>query len=312
MKLNFKETIHQRTDEELNRITKDYHFYSAAERAIAQNEITKRGLSPEDLAKYEKKIASLAKNEVEDEKGKSLKMNVMNCLIAAAVIGAVIFIWNYRPTTYVVERRLVPISALNLSDEAHESLMSSIFEGLNFVVVDIERAAVQGNATINGVTWAASNVDAPGTFAAYPEDFGMHFQWNRRKGWNSTDRVVEGWNNVAATGTTWYAENDPCPEGWRVPTWDEFDLLYQAGSVWASLNGVQGRLFGDAPNQVFLPAAGWRFYNNGRLDVDNPIRQGIYWGDDPFRYLVVSSFSVTYFEFGANASGYSVRCVAKN
>ena len=51
MKLNFKETIHQRTDEELDRITKDYHFYSATERAIAQNEITKRGLSPEDLAK---------------------------------------------------------------------------------------------------------------------------------------------------------------------------------------------------------------------------------------------------------------------
>ena len=63
MKLNFQETIHQRTDEELDRITKDYYFYSAAERAIAQNEITKRGLSPEDLAKYEKKIASSAKNE---------------------------------------------------------------------------------------------------------------------------------------------------------------------------------------------------------------------------------------------------------
>ena len=314
MKLNFKETIHQRTDEELSRITKDYHFYSAAERAIAQNEITKRGLSPEDLAKYEKKIASSVKNETEDEKNNGFKMKAIHYVLIFVVIVAAVFIWrDFNRPTYTTERRLISISDLNFSEAETESIMSQIFESLNAAEVTIDRVAVQNPATINGVTWAASNVYVPGTFAIHPEHAGMHFQWNRRKGWDITDINVEGWNNVVATGTAWYAKNDPCPEGWRVPTWEEFELLNEAGSVWASLNDVQGRLFGDAPNQVFLPAAMWRLYSSGCLDVDNPIHQGFYWAREPFVNLNVSSlFGAVGTAFHLNASGYSVRCVAKN
>ena len=41
---------------------------------------------------------------------------------------------------------------------------------------------------INGVTWATRNVDAPGTFAAKPEDMGMFYQWNSKVSW-TTDLV---------------------------------------------------------------------------------------------------------------------------
>ena len=36
--------------------------------------------------------------------------------------------------------------------------------------------------SIIGVTWATRNVDAPGKFAATPEDPGMFYQWNRKVG----------------------------------------------------------------------------------------------------------------------------------
>ena len=40
---------------------------------------------------------------------------------------------------------------------------------------------------INGVCWAKSNVDKPGTFASTPEAYGMYYQWNRKKGLSAAD-----------------------------------------------------------------------------------------------------------------------------
>ena len=118
---------------------------------------------------------------------------------------------------------------------------------------------------INGIRWATRNVDAPGTFAPTPQCFGMYYQWNRKKGWNNTDETVVGWDTTYPTGTRWYAENDPCPEGWRVPTANELRRLVYAGSDWVTINGVNGRLFGDAPYQIFLPAAGDRWHTSGEF-----------------------------------------------
>ena len=118
---------------------------------------------------------------------------------------------------------------------------------------------------INGIRWATRNVDAPGTFAPMPESPGMLYQWNRKVAWNTTDREVEGWDNSLPEGTKWYAENDPCPEGWRVPTREELQSLYDSGSVWVTYNEIRGRLFGTAPNQIFLPLVGWRLGGDGSL-----------------------------------------------
>jgi hypothetical protein len=126
---------------------------------------------------------------------------------------------------------------------------------------------------INGIRWATRNVNKPGTFADTPECSGMLFQWNRKKAWNAVDEEVEGWDNSIPTGTEWYAKNDPCPEGWRVPTREEIQSLNDAGSEWTTQNGVYGHLLGITPNQIFLPIAGFRFIC-GLLNAGD---YGIYW-----------------------------------
>ena len=176
---------------------------------------------------------------------------------------------------------------------------------------DAQNATEQG-VVIDGIRWATRNVDAPGTFAKTPEDAGMIFQFNRRKGWNATDAEVDNWDNSRAPGTTWYAENDPCPEGWRVPTFAEIQSLYNSGSEWAERNGVYGRLFGVEPYQIFLPAAGLRRGASGEHDragwsyvwsstaYDNERGMRMWVGYD------TSSLAAS-----DRANGFGVRCVAE-
>ena len=164
---------------------------------------------------------------------------------------------------------------------------------------------------INGVRWATRNVDAPGTFAATPESAGMFFQWNRRQGWAAIGDVRR-WDSSMPSGNTWERVNDPCPLGWRVPTVAELDRLLNASGVWTTRNGVDGMLFGTAPNQIFLPAVGQRSSSNGTL-FHVGVR-GFYWsstqpGGVGAMFLWFSSDDIEVFSLWRNV-GKSVRCVA--
>ena len=171
---------------------------------------------------------------------------------------------------------------------------------------------------INGIRWATRNVNTPGTFAAAPHSAGMFYQWNRHVGWSSTNPMVNSngdntWDNTIATGTEWERANDPCPQGWRVPTQQELASLNSASSVWITYNGVCGRLYGTAPNVIFLPALGWRG-NNGALG--NVGSSGHYWsssaqfGSAAAMHLWVSSSGGNVHDLN-RAFGFSVRCVAE-
>ena len=132
---------------------------------------------------------------------------------------------------------------------------------------------IDEGVVINGIRWATRNVDAPGTFAANPEDAGMFYRWNSRIGWSTTDPLVShlGDTDMNMTffpapiiGNVWEVANDPCPPGWRVPTMYELQLLWGSdwwghqGGEWATRNGVVGWYLGTYPNRIFLPAAGFR------------------------------------------------------
>jgi len=170
---------------------------------------------------------------------------------------------------------------------------------------------------INGVVWATRNVDAPGTFAANPEDAGMFYQWNRKIGWSATDPMINSnggttWDSSIPTGTTWEAANNVCPSGWRVPTEAEIESLSASDSQWTTRNGVNGRIFGSGDNTIFLPAAGCRISSNGSFGNAGSI--GLYWSSTQvFSDIVYNLDFRSGFAYRLGISrnfGFSVRCVA--
>ena len=179
---------------------------------------------------------------------------------------------------------------------------------------------------INDVRWATRNADVNRTFAATPHRPGAFFQWNRSRAWSAAGLNVIGWDSSVPTGTAWYADNNPCPLGWRVPTREELQSLVSLPRTWQNSNhflGIPaGYYFGIIPEQIFLPAAGLRFDSNGMLisyamfqDVSTPVVYGSYWSSTPSISAFASSLSIrsgAVSVAGANrAMGHSVRCVAE-
>ena len=173
---------------------------------------------------------------------------------------------------------------------------------------------------INDIRWATRNVDYPGTFAQHPESAGRFFQWGTPLGgdthhWAATGEVTD-WNSDG-TRVAWTLANNPCPEGWRLPTEEELRSLSSAGSVRAQRNGVNGRLFGTAPDQIFLPAVGWRYNTTGALNTMGV--SGHYWSSTPIgigigaeyaMHLSINSPASSVVALN-RANGFSVRCVAE-
>lgn len=112
--------------------------------------------------------------------------------------------------------------------------------------------------------------------------------------------------------------NDPCPDGWRVPTDTELDNLIRNYSDWTRNGGQYGYWFsGSVPyskdvNRVFLSAAGAHRFSaetaSGRNDI------GYYWSSS----VMTHSYQAECLYFydrdvsdtaDARASGLSVRCV---
>ena len=186
--------------------------------------------------------------------------------------------------------------------------------------------AQETGVEINGMTWATRNVGVFENFVENPEAPGMFYQWNSKIGWNSTDPLIsfpEGytWNpNWDGDGAkTWEVTNNPCPCGWRIPTEAELKTLIYSNSVWTKRNGINGRLFGTAPNTIFLPAVGFRdndatLYESGSF--------GAYWssaGDSNVQETTEGVFSMGFDDnedeggvsenVPARGMGLSVRCI---
>ena len=111
-------------------------------------------------------------------------------------------------------------------------------------------------------------------------------------------------------------EYDPCPEGWRVPTYAELDRLNNSYSSFITVGDQKGRYFcGDytyldnAP-QVFFPAAGNRRNYGGDADLRGD--RGYYWSSRPDSYGADGLYFYgrdVYMYYDGRAGGYSVRCV---
>ena len=153
--------------------------------------------------------------------------------------------------------------------------------------------------------WGQKEVGAPGPDGA---DEGT-----------SNEGLIVGWNSRAAEDGAWEESgkslNDPCPEGFRIPTHAEWKgiLDYNArrtSGAWVegASNFSSGLWIGDA---LYLPAAGLRKESNGVL-LERGL-QGHYWSSSGSMRL--KAWSLSFSERGASvleigrAAGLSVRCI---
>ncbi|MDR2962451.1 MAG: fibrobacter succinogenes major paralogous domain-containing protein [Bacteroidales bacterium] len=181
----------------------------------------------------------------------------------------------------------------------------------------------KGGAYVNSVCWATRNVSLPGTFADRPESAGMFYQWNSAVGWTSTDPLLNSnsatkWNTIMPDNSEWKGVNNPCPQGWRVPTQGELKSLLDDTKVqneWTTQNTVNGRKFTDKASRasIFFPAAGSRNWKDGSLkDVGD---FGCYWSSEQhnglFSYYLYFFNKETHVSNFSRSAAQSVRCVAE-
>ena len=122
------------------------------------------------------------------------------------------------------------------------------------------------------------------------------------------------WNS-GTESTPVKTKYDPCPEGWRVPTYAELAQLTNIYSSFITVGDQKGRYFcGDytyldnAP-QVFFPAAGYRRSNDGDARSRG---LGYYWSS---RRYSGHAYNLDFYSgdvdmsYSYRAYGHSVRCV---
>ena len=144
-----------------------------------------------------------------------------------------------------------------------------------------------------------------------------------------TDSLEDDWSkinldNAWNSGTEEHpvkTENDPCPEGWRIPTEKEIIELSSNYSAWTSIQAphsntqFNGRYFSgiytyiDNAPKIFMIAAGMRDYDT---KFKSRREYGYYWSCTPSSYLRDPlDFGKSGVEdwFCGMSSGCSIRCV---
>jgi uncharacterized protein (TIGR02145 family) len=186
----------------------------------------------------------------------------------------------------------------------------------------------------SGLLWATCNVGANA-----PEEYGDYFAWGETQpksdyNWNTYQycngsyntltkyctNASYGYNGFTDNLATLLPEDDAATanwgNGWRMPTKEEFEELYDNTTVtWTQQGGVNGRLFtATNGNSLFLPAAGARWDGELGHAGDN----GYYWSsslytDDPNGAWDFSfgSYNASV-NTGSRGSGLSVRAVREN
>ena len=137
---------------------------------------------------------------------------------------------------------------------------------------DGELSMPTGVTKVGDTYWRTSNVDLSTEtgFATNPEDAGMFFQWEVNRGWRGLPSLqVQVWDNVnkkwyedewaspARTAIFWPNLEEILPKGYTLPTIQQLSALDISKSVWTFRNGVPGREFEGAPENLFFPAVGW-------------------------------------------------------
>lgn len=208
-------------------------------------------------------------------------------------------------------------------------------------------------ARINGKVWMRHNLGAdyslnPDQNPSIAELHGNYYQWGRKavaatafttdpiSGWNSAQVTdLNAWNSGTEDAPVKVDANDPCPDGYRVPTVKEFNALIAAttqltadniGTPWTqnASNYATARVFRskrDANVMLTFPMTGLRDPNTGNLlsNITSSPSRGVasyLWGSlrtgGKSAEMDLTQTSVNG-NSGANntAWGMAIRCIAK-
>lgn len=176
------------------------------------------------------------------------------------------------------------------------------------------------------------NKDADETLDPFTPSFflnGSYYQWGRNTNpiaANTPQSITGYWNTSYASNDAWEdsskTSNDPCPDGYRVPTkaqWDgvnNTDLNPQSTTqpaTWTPNFGPEGytngRFYGSS---LYLPASGLRLSENGKLAEKN--RTGYYWSSTHFE--TDKAYALGFTDNGSNVfmgqvrtNAYPIRCI---
>ncbi|MDH6304365.1 uncharacterized protein (TIGR02145 family) [Parabacteroides sp. PF5-5] len=197
-----------------------------------------------------------------------------------------------------------------------------------------------------GVTWAPVNVGATEIGnSAELKHTGYYYQWGRNKGFVygasgdtqpgpvTYDQGTTGIYkdkfilNANTAPFDWLSQQNhdlwrganaqgPCPEGWRVPTKDEFELIKTAyGNAYNSTVSFTDnylKIKGEDPGEIlYIPAAGRRRRDTGNSEDNKTL--GSYWSSEPGDevYATRLHFGTSDLQIDAvsRSSGHSIRCV---
>jgi uncharacterized protein (TIGR02145 family) len=97
------------------------------------------------------------------------------------------------------------------------------------------------------------------SFAENATDYGAYFRWDDPTQYFYGDKTSVPYVN--SPSTTWQSGNDPCPDGWRVPTKAECNALFAAATTktLGVSGGINGMTYTTTNGSLFFPAAGYRF-----------------------------------------------------
>jgi len=126
------------------------------------------------------------------------------------------------------------------------------------------------------------------------------------------------WNSSGNDAAPVKSQNDPCPPGWRVPTYLEFAALANATNnprTWRDGTGGTTAGWSIQPSghttpTLFLPAAGQREIGTGNLSGGGRYWSSSLWASNSSTFLEIFGGRFTWAE-AYRSYGFSIRCVAE-
>lgn len=137
---------------------------------------------------------------------------------------------------------------------------------------------------------------------------------------------ISGWNSkpIQSGSADWSTANNPCSDGWRLPTKTEYEQLISTSnntqvkkgewdpySQWFEYGFTSGILYGGA---LFLPAAGYRYNLSPAGALYFRGTAGYYWSSSASgtkAYYMEPNVTDSRVSDTSREYGFSVRCVAK-